>query len=59
MQYQEAWSYLDQLQFFKIKLGLDSMCLSEGVHQPQRGLRFIHVAGTNGKGSVSATLLTH
>lgn len=58
MQYQEAWSYLDQLQFFKIKLGLDSMAaFLEGVHQPQRGLRFIHVAGTNGKGSVSATLL--
>jgi dihydrofolate synthase/folylpolyglutamate synthase len=59
MQYQEAWSYLDQLQFFKIKLGLDSMAaFLEGVDHPQRDLRFIHVAGTNGKGSVSVTMLT-
>ncbi|MBU4263237.1 MAG: bifunctional folylpolyglutamate synthase/dihydrofolate synthase [Proteobacteria bacterium] len=58
MQYQEAWSYLDQLQFFKIKLGLDSMAaFLEGVHHPHQGLKFIHVAGTNGKGSVSVTLL--
>ncbi|MBU0909128.1 MAG: bifunctional folylpolyglutamate synthase/dihydrofolate synthase [Proteobacteria bacterium] len=58
MQYQDAWSYLDQLQFFKIKLGLDSMAaFLEGVHHPQRGLKFVHVAGTNGKGSVSVTLL--
>ncbi|MBI5557885.1 MAG: bifunctional folylpolyglutamate synthase/dihydrofolate synthase [Deltaproteobacteria bacterium] len=59
MQYQEAWSYLDQLQFFKIKLGLDSMAgFLDGVNHPQRDLKFIHVAGTNGKGSVSVTLLT-
>jgi dihydrofolate synthase/folylpolyglutamate synthase len=58
MQYQEAWSYLDQLQFFKIKLGIDSMAaFLEGVHHPQLDLQFIHVAGTNGKGSVSVTLL--
>ncbi len=59
MQYEEAWSYLDSLQFFKIKLGLDSMAgFLDGVDHPQKGLKFIHVAGTNGKGSVSATLLT-
>lgn len=59
MQYEEAWSYLDRLQFFKIKLGLDSMAgFLEGVDHPQKQLKFIHVAGTNGKGSVSATLLT-
>ena len=58
MQYQEAWSYLDQLQFFKIKLGLDSMAVFlAGVQHPQQHLKFIHVAGTNGKGSVSASLL--
>lgn len=57
--YQEAWSFLDQLQFFKIKLGLDSMqrFLAE-TGQPHRDLDFIHVAGTNGKGSVAVTLLT-
>ncbi|MFZ5760370.1 MAG: bifunctional folylpolyglutamate synthase/dihydrofolate synthase [Thermodesulfobacteriota bacterium] len=58
MEYQEAWSYLDGLQFFKIKLGLESMtAFLQKVGNPQHGLQFIHVAGTNGKGSVSATLL--
>ncbi|MBU0728636.1 MAG: bifunctional folylpolyglutamate synthase/dihydrofolate synthase [Proteobacteria bacterium] len=59
MNYKEAWSFLDNLQFFKIKLGLESMSqFLESVGQPQEKLRFIHVAGTNGKGSVAATLLT-
>jgi dihydrofolate synthase/folylpolyglutamate synthase len=58
MNYQEAWSFLDNLQFFKIKLGLDSMTMFlESLGQPQKDLRFVHVAGTNGKGSVSVTLL--
>lgn len=58
MDYQEAWSFLDNLQFFKIKLGLDSMSMFlESLGQPQKDLRFVHVAGTNGKGSVSVTLL--
>ncbi|MEW6593381.1 MAG: folylpolyglutamate synthase/dihydrofolate synthase family protein [Thermodesulfobacteriota bacterium] len=58
MDYQEAWAYLDQLQFFKIKLGLDSMTTFLGrVGHPQRQLQCIHVAGTNGKGSVSSALL--
>ncbi|HSH13212.1 MAG TPA: folylpolyglutamate synthase/dihydrofolate synthase family protein [Desulfurivibrionaceae bacterium] len=58
MDYQEAWSYLNDLQFFKIKLGLDSMgAFLESLGNPQRDLRFIHVAGTNGKGSVCANLL--
>ena len=59
MNYQEAWQFLDNLQFFKIKLGLESMNgFLDSVGHPQRKLRFIHVAGTNGKGSVSATLLS-
>ncbi|NTV13928.1 MAG: bifunctional folylpolyglutamate synthase/dihydrofolate synthase [Desulfobulbaceae bacterium] len=58
MDYQEAWSYLNDLQFFKIKLGLDSMAaFLDSLGNPQRNLRFIHVAGTNGKGSVCANLL--
>lgn len=58
MEYREAWEYLDQLQFFKIKLGLDSMeAFLDRVGHPQRGLQCIHVAGTNGKGSVSSALL--
>lgn len=58
MDYQQAWNYLDSLQFFKIKLGLESMDRFLGrLGEPQRRLAFIHVAGTNGKGSVAATLL--
>ena len=59
MNYKEAWDYLDNLQFFKIKLGLESMAeFLESVGNPQNKLRYVHVGGTNGKGSVSATLLT-
>ena len=59
MTYQEAWAFLDNLQFFKIKLGLESMSqFLDSVGNPHRGLRFVHVAGTNGKGSVSTTLRT-
>jgi dihydrofolate synthase / folylpolyglutamate synthase len=57
MDYNQAWQFLDSLQFFKIKLGLDSMNrFLDDLGQPQRRLKFIHVAGTNGKGSVAATL---
>ncbi len=58
MNYQEAEAYLDQLQFFKIKLGLETTreLLAE-LGNPQDQLRIIHIAGTNGKGSVGATLL--
>jgi len=59
MNYQEAWGFLDNLQFFKIKLGLESMSrFLDSVGNPHRNLRFVHVAGTNGKGSVSTTLQT-
>lgn len=59
MDYREAWSFLDQLQFFKIKLGLDSMQeFLDRAGRPQDTLRFVHVAGTNGKGSVAVILQT-
>lgn len=59
MGYDEAWAYLDSLQFHKIKLGLDSMrSFLALVGHPEQRLRCVHVAGTNGKGSVSVTLLT-
>lgn len=59
MSYQEACSYLDSLQFFRIKLGLDTMrLLLQELGAPQQHLRIIHIAGTNGKGSVGATLAT-
>ena len=59
MHYNEAWSFLDKLQFFKIKLGLDSMTMFlDELERPHEGMKFIHIAGTNGKGSVGVTLLT-
>ena len=59
MNYTEAWEYLDNLQFFKIKLGLDSMAeFLDSVGNPQDNLQYVHVGGTNGKGSVSVTLLS-
>ena len=59
MNYQQAWDYLDGLQFHKIKLGLDAMrSFMARVGNPQQQLKCVHVAGTNGKGSVCVTLLT-
>lgn len=57
MNYQEAAAFLHNLQFFKIKLRLDSMQhFLDSVGCPHKRIKFVHVAGTNGKGSVSATL---
>lgn len=59
MNYRQAWDFLDNLQFFKIKLGLDSMSMFlDELDRPQHQLQFVHIAGTNGKGSVAVTLLT-
>jgi dihydrofolate synthase/folylpolyglutamate synthase len=59
MNYKEAWQYLDDLQFHKIKLGLDSMNqFLAKVGNPHLDLPCVHVGGTNGKGSVSMNLLT-
>lgn len=58
MTYQEACAWLDQHQFFKIKLGLETTVdLLAELGNPQDSLNIIHIAGTNGKGSVGATLL--
>ena len=43
------------LEQFGIKLGLDNIrTLLAALDQPQRGYRSVHIAGTNGKGSVTA-----
>ena len=43
------------LETFGIKLGLDNISLlCEALGHPQRAFRSLHVAGTNGKGSVTA-----
>ena len=58
MNFAEACAWLDAHQFFKIKLGLEttSALLAE-LGNPQEQLKCIHIAGTNGKGSVGATLM--
>ena len=46
------------LETFGIKLGLDNISLlCEALGHPERAFRSLHVAGTNGKGSVTA--MTH
>ena len=44
MNYQQAWKFLDQLQFFKIKLGLDSMNrFLDRLDNPHHNLPCIHI----------------
>jgi dihydrofolate synthase/folylpolyglutamate synthase len=57
MTYIEAIQFLYDLQLFGMKLGLENVLrLAAVAGNPQAGLRFIHVAGTNGKGSTCAML---
>ncbi len=57
MTYPEAIQFLYSLQVFGAQLGLErTRRLAEALGNPQDQLRFIHVAGTNGKGSVCAML---
>ncbi len=53
----EAVAWLDSLAMFGVKLGLgNTRRLLEALGNPQRAVPSIHVAGTNGKGSVCAML---
>jgi dihydrofolate synthase/folylpolyglutamate synthase len=55
--YQAAIDWLFETQFRGVKLGLDNIRrLLTALGEPQAQLRFIHVAGTNGKGSVCAMI---
>ena len=57
MTYKEAHEYLDSLLVFGIKLGLENMhALCDLLDSPHEKLKFIHVAGTNGKGSTCSML---
>lgn len=57
MNYRESLDYLYGLQRFGIKLGLENIrTLLDRCGHPEQGYGIIHVAGTNGKGSVSASL---
>ena len=53
----EALEYLNGTHYSKWKLGLErTKELLKRVGDPQRSLKFIHVVGTNGKGSTCAML---
>lgn len=55
--YKEALELLTSVQKFRIKLGLERISsLLSLIGNPQKQLKCIHVAGTNGKGSVCATI---
>src|SRR5437773_12401543 len=57
MTYYDAIQFLYSLRLFGLKLGLENTFkLAARAGNPQDRLRFIHVAGTNGKGSTCAML---
>lgn len=59
MDYREARVYLDEVAKYGSVLGLDNMKeMLRRLGDPQDELRFIHISGTNGKGSVLAYLST-
>lgn len=59
MNYEEARVYLDSISKYGSVLGLDNMKELLGrLGDPQNDLKFIHISGTNGKGSVLAYLST-
>ena len=59
MNYEESRVYLDQISRYGSVLGLDNMKeLLDRLGNPQKDLKFIHISGTNGKGSCLAYLST-
>ena len=59
MNYREARTYLQDAARYGSVLGLENMEeMLKRLGNPQNELRFVHIAGTNGKGSVLAYLST-
>ncbi len=57
MTYQETLSYIHSVQWAGHKPGLSrTEALLSALGNPHRALKFVHVAGTNGKGSTSAMI---
>ena len=55
MNFADAIQHLGQARRFGMKLGLEPMqIMAERLGRPQDSLRFIHLAGSNGKGSTAA-----
>ncbi len=54
MTYEESLSYINSLLVFGSKPGLERIStFLEKLNNPQNDLKFVHIAGTNGKGSTS------
>ena len=57
MDYKEALEYINGVSWLGSKPGLERVTeLLSRLGNPQASLRYVHVAGTNGKGSISAML---
>ena len=59
MNYREALEYIEELRPLGSVMGLETMrLLCERLGNPQEQLKFVHIAGTNGKGSTLAYVST-
>lgn len=59
MNYREAMEYIEQLKPLGSVMGLESIrSLCRRLGNPQDRLKFVHIAGTNGKGSVLSYIST-
>lgn len=59
MRYDDAIKFIYNLELFGIKMGLDNITrFLAHLGNPQNSFKSIHVAGTNGKGSVSSMLFS-
>ena len=59
MNYKEAMEYIEELKKYGTVMGLETMReLCARLGNPQDKLKFVHIAGTNGKGSVLAYVST-
>ena len=57
MDYRQALDYIDGTRWLGSRLGLErTETLLEHLGRPQDALKFVHIAGTNGKGSCAAML---
>ncbi|HAQ28378.1 MAG TPA: bifunctional folylpolyglutamate synthase/dihydrofolate synthase, partial [Ruminococcaceae bacterium] len=57
MTYEDSVNYIHSLLKFGMNLGLERIsALLKELGDPQNKLTFVHVAGTNGKGTTSAML---
>lgn len=57
MTYEEALRFIHESKKFGVKLGLNNIKeLLKRLGSPDKCLKFVHVAGTNGKGTVASTV---